>query len=147
MTVSRNPRSSKEVTLVCPWKTLALASTTCPSAFLATKPTAPPSEDAVYSALERYDDGGSVKVVVSETGWPTAGGGAATTVENARVYNVNLVKRVNGGKGTLRRAVAEETEVYIFTMFNENQKVPAGVENKWGLFYPDKSRVYPMRFV
>ncbi|CAN0907895.1 Glucan endo-1,3-beta-glucosidase [Linum grandiflorum] len=105
------------------------------------------SVDAVYSALERYDGGASVKVVVSETGWPTGGGGTGfTTVENARVYNGNLVKHVKGGKGTPKRA-GEEIEAYVFAMFNENEKQPAGIENNWGLFYPDKRPVYPITFV
>ncbi|CAN1173417.1 Probable glucan endo-1,3-beta-glucosidase BG1, partial [Linum perenne] len=99
--------------------------------------------DAVYSALERYDGSGSVKVVVSETGWPTAGGGAATTVENARVYNVNLVKRVT--HGTPRRPEVE-IETYVFEMFNENLKSPVGPENYWGIFYGDKSPIYHMSF-
>ncbi|CAL1352357.1 unnamed protein product [Linum trigynum] len=103
------------------------------------------SVDAVYSALEKYD-AGSVKVVVSETGWPTAGGGAeVTTVENARLYNNNLVKHIVKGRGTPKRP-GEEMEAYIFAMFNENQKQPAGIENNWGMFYPDKSPVYPMQF-
>ncbi|CAN0926231.1 Glucan endo-1,3-beta-glucosidase [Linum grandiflorum] len=102
------------------------------------------SVDSVYSALERYE-GASVKVVVMETGWATVGGGAeVTTVENARLYNSNLVKHVYGGKGTPKRA-GEEIEAYIFEMFNENYK-PVGIESNFGLFYPDERPVYPIEF-
>ncbi|MQM06296.1 hypothetical protein Taro_039109 [Colocasia esculenta] len=97
--------------------------------------------DAVYAALDRVG-AGSVDVVVSESGWPSAGGLAAT-VENARVYNTNLVSHV--GKGTPKKP-GKAVETYIFAMFNENQKQPSGIENNWGLFYPNKQPVYPIRF-
>jgi exo-beta-1,3-glucanase (GH17 family) len=83
---------------------------------------------------------GSVGVVVSETGWPSAGGQEAS-VENARTYNQNLVRHV--GRGTPRRPWKVET--YLFSMFNENLK-EAGVEQNWGLFYPSTDRVYPISF-
>lgn len=51
--------------------------------------------DAVHSALER-SGGGSLEVVVSETGWPT-GGGTTASLENARIYNNNLINHVNNG--------------------------------------------------
>ncbi|KAL8109982.1 hypothetical protein AgCh_025912 [Apium graveolens] len=54
--------------------------------------------DAVYSALEKAD-ASSLDVVVSETGWPTAGGPQATAY-NARLYNNNLIKRRAKWKGT-----------------------------------------------
>jgi exo-beta-1,3-glucanase (GH17 family) len=97
--------------------------------------------DAVHAAVDRLlGVSGSVGVVVSETGWPSAGGQEAS-VENARTYNQNLVSHV--GKGTPRRPWKVET--YLFSMFNENLK-EAGVEQNWGLFYPSTDRVYPISF-
>ncbi|KAM3354578.1 hypothetical protein ACQJBY_025344 [Aegilops geniculata] len=98
------------------------------------------SVDAVHAAVERLGVSG-VDVVVSETGWPSAGGEAAS-VENARTYNQNLVNHV--GKGTPRRPWKVET--YVFAMFNENLK-ENGVEQNWGLFYPSTDRVYPITFI
>ncbi|KAL6853453.1 hypothetical protein ACP4OV_019482 [Aristida adscensionis] len=95
--------------------------------------------DALYTAVGKLG-GPNVRVVVSETGWPTAGG-AAATVENARTYNQNLVEHV--WKGTPRRPW--RVDAYVFAMFNENLK-EAGVEQNWGLFYPSTDRVYPINF-
>ncbi|EMS45465.1 Lichenase-2 [Triticum urartu] len=130
------------------------------------------SVDAVHAAMERLGVSG-VDVVVSETGWPLAGGEEAS-VENARTYNQNLVSHV--GKGTPRRPWKVET--YVFSTFNENLKQwqsvkqilggakttrdgqgpvlsplrsatdlkEAGVEQNWGLFYPNTDKVYPIIF-
>ena len=95
--------------------------------------------DALYTAVAKLG-GSRVRVVVSETGWPTAGG-AAASVENAMEYNQNLVRHVR--KGTPRRP--RRVEAYVFAMFNENLK-EAGVEQSWGLFYPNMERVYPITF-
>lgn len=96
--------------------------------------------DALYTAVEKLG-GYNVRVVVSETGWPTAGGVAAS-VENAMTYNQNLVKHVC--KGTPRRP-GKKVETYVFALFNENLK-EEGVERNWGLFYPSMDRVYPISF-
>ncbi|CAN6312496.1 unnamed protein product [Urochloa humidicola] len=93
--------------------------------------------DAFYSALERAG-AGNVTVVVSETGWPSAGGDAATATR-ARTYNQNLINHVT--KGTPKRPGA--MEVYIFAMFNENMRAGLDLEQNFGLFNPDKSPAYP----
>uniref|UniRef100_A0A0E0CCV5 Glucan endo-1,3-beta-D-glucosidase n=1 Tax=Oryza meridionalis TaxID=40149 RepID=A0A0E0CCV5_9ORYZ len=64
--------------------------------------------DTFYSALESAG-AGSVPIVVSESGWPSAGGTAAS-VSNVQTYNQNLIKHV--GQGTPKRAGKIET--YIF---------------------------------
>lgn len=97
--------------------------------------------DAVYAALERAG-AGSVELVVSETGWPSGGGGIGASVENAAAYMNNVVGHV--GRGTPRRP-GKAVETYLFAMFNENQK-PEGVEQNFGLFKPDMSEVYHVDF-
>ncbi|XP_078158427.1 glucan endo-1,3-beta-glucosidase-like [Carex rostrata] len=95
--------------------------------------------DALYSAMEKVG-GSNVGLVISESGWPSAGG-TGTTMGNAQTYNQNLINHV--GKGTPKRSTALET--YIFAMFNENEK-SAGIEQNWGLFNPDQSPVYSITF-
>jgi len=72
--------------------------------------------DSLYSSLEKIG-GANVPIVVSESGWPSKGGFAAT-IENAQTYNSNLVKHV--AQGTPKRPGA--IKAYIFALFNEKSE-------------------------
>jgi exo-beta-1,3-glucanase (GH17 family) len=95
---------------------------------------------SVYAALEKVGTP-NVRVVVSESGWPSAGAPAAS-VENAQKYNQGLIDHVV--HGTPKRP--GPLEAYVFAMFNENQKPGELAERNFGLFYPSKSPVYPITF-
>ncbi|XP_022951783.1 glucan endo-1,3-beta-glucosidase 12-like [Cucurbita moschata] len=102
--------------------------------------------DAVYAAMMalKYDD---VKVVVTETGWPSIGEEkeVGASKENAASYNGNLVRRVLTGKGTPLRP-EDPLDVFLFALFNENQKPGPTSERNYGLFYPNEEEVYQIPF-
>ncbi|CAK9163904.1 unnamed protein product [Ilex paraguariensis] len=98
--------------------------------------------DAVFAALNalNYND---IKMVVSETGWPSKGdeNESGSGQANAASYNGNLVRRVLTGGGTPLRP-NESLNVYLFALFNENQKSGPTSERNYGLFYPNEQKVY-----
>jgi exo-beta-1,3-glucanase (GH17 family) len=97
--------------------------------------------DTFYAALQSAG-ATDVGIVVSESGWPSAGDPDATAA-NARTYNQNLINHV--GKGTPKRPGA--IEAYIFAMFNENLKGGLETEKHFGLFHSDKyPQVYSINF-
>ncbi|GLJ21857.1 hypothetical protein SUGI_0408700 [Cryptomeria japonica] len=100
--------------------------------------------DSLIAACER-EGHGEIEVVITESGWPSAGDDGAATVENARAYNNNLVRHVLSKEGTPRRP-GRSIDTYIFAMFNENMKDGPEIERHFGLFYPDKNSVYPVNF-
>ncbi|XP_026390941.1 putative glucan endo-1,3-beta-glucosidase GVI [Papaver somniferum] len=94
--------------------------------------------DAVIWAVEKAG-GPDVEIVVSETGWPSAGNGDLTTAEHARMYVNNLIA-TQMKSGTPKRP-QHAMKTHIFSMYNENLK-PEGVERNFGIYRPDLSEVY-----
>ncbi|KAE9606221.1 hypothetical protein Lal_00024871 [Lupinus albus] len=102
--------------------------------------------DAVFAALDglKYND---VNIVVTETGWPSKGDNneVGASVDNAAAYNGNLVRKILTNSGTPLRPNADLT-VYLFALFNENQKPGPTSERNFGMFYPDERKVYDIPF-
>ncbi|CAA7407599.1 unnamed protein product [Spirodela intermedia] len=103
--------------------------------------------DAVYAAMKNlgYDD---LRLVVSETGWPSKGddGEVGASAENAAAYNGNLARRVLAGDGGTPARPLAELDVYLFALFNEDRKPGPTSERNYGLFYPNEERVYDVAF-
>ncbi|KAE8714128.1 hypothetical protein F3Y22_tig00110201pilonHSYRG00309 [Hibiscus syriacus] len=106
--------------------------------------------DAVHFSLadQNYND---MKTVVTESGYRTRGPprDKYSTIDNAMTYNKNLIHHVTSVSrttampgevhvmsGTPARPNVE-VDVYIFSLFNENQKDESEIEGYWGIFNPD----------
>ncbi|KAK9073742.1 hypothetical protein SSX86_006336 [Deinandra increscens subsp. villosa] len=102
--------------------------------------------DSIYFALAGLNYK-TIKVKVTETGWPSKGSAkeTAATPENAQTYNTNLIRHVINNTGTPAKPGAE-LDVYIFSLFNENRKPGLDSERNWGLYYPDQTSVYNVDF-
>ncbi|CAA3015862.1 glucan endo-1,3-beta-glucosidase 14-like [Olea europaea var. sylvestris] len=102
--------------------------------------------DAVIFALGKMGFGG-LEVGVSETGWPSKGDPdeSGATVENAAIYNRNLLKRQVKNEGTPLRP-KRRLEIYVFALFNEDMKPGQTSERNYGLFQPDGTMAYNVGF-
>ncbi|XP_038895132.1 glucan endo-1,3-beta-glucosidase 11-like [Benincasa hispida] len=102
--------------------------------------------DAAYAALA---DAGYQKteVIVIETGWASHVDEkeAATTVNNARIFNYNLRKRLAKKKRTPFRA-KNVLKAYILATFNENLKPGLTSERNFGLFKAYRTISYDIGF-
>ncbi|GER24601.1 glucan endo-1 3-beta-glucosidas [Striga asiatica] len=98
--------------------------------------------DAVVFAMARFGFGG-LEVRVSETGWPSRGDSdeVGATLENAAVYNRNIMRRQMRGEGTPLRP-RSRLEIYVFALFNEDLKPGPTSERNYGLFQPDGTMAY-----
>jgi exo-beta-1,3-glucanase (GH17 family) len=96
--------------------------------------------DALYAALEKAG-AANLSISVSESGWSSEGGNAATA-GNAGTFDRNLINHVK--QGTPGRS-GKAIETYLFAMFDENLKA-AGIEQHFGLFLPDRQPKYQLTF-
>lgn len=98
--------------------------------------------DAVYSAIKLMGHT-DIKVRISETGWPSKGDAdeAGATIQNAELYNGNLLRRIEERQGTPANP-SVPIDVYVFALFNEDLKPGPASERNYGLYYPDGTPVY-----
>ncbi|GJN11507.1 hypothetical protein PR202_ga29705 [Eleusine coracana subsp. coracana] len=75
-------------------------------------------------------------------------GGEAATPANAQAYDNNLINRVLFGNTATPHRPDADMDIYIFALFSENQKGqgPNDVEQNFGLFYPNVTKVYEFDF-
>uniref|UniRef100_A0A0D6QWM4 glucan endo-1,3-beta-D-glucosidase n=1 Tax=Araucaria cunninghamii TaxID=56994 RepID=A0A0D6QWM4_ARACU len=100
--------------------------------------------DAAYFAMEAMNYT-NVPVVVTETGWPSAGDANEpdTTVDNAVTYNSNLVTHVLNNSGTPQHP-GIPVNTYIYELFNEDLRSGPTSEKSWGLFSANSTPVYAL---
>ncbi|XP_071729714.1 glucan endo-1,3-beta-glucosidase 14-like [Rutidosis leptorrhynchoides] len=98
--------------------------------------------DAVYSGIKALGHS-DVQVRISETGWPSKGDvdEPGASVQNAGIYNRNLLQRMQQGQGTPAHP-SQRIDIYVFALFNENLKPGPTSERNYGLYYPDGTPVY-----
>ncbi|XP_065878627.1 glucan endo-1,3-beta-glucosidase 14 [Euphorbia lathyris] len=98
--------------------------------------------DAIIFAMARLGYSG-IEVKVSETGWPSKGdeNEVGATLENAAIYNRNLLRRQMENEGTPLRPNLR-LEVYLFALFNEDMKPGPTSERNYGLYQPDCTMAY-----
>lgn len=101
------------------------------------------SIDAFVYAMEKEGFAG-IPVLVAETGWPTSGGVGASP-GNAWAYNSNVIKKVLGNAGTPKRP-GVGVEVYLFDVFDENEKVGDEYERHFGIFGLNGAKAYGLSF-
>ncbi|CAA7029027.1 unnamed protein product [Microthlaspi erraticum] len=95
--------------------------------------------DATYSAMNALGYG-DLDMVVGETGWPSVCDTACCTPQNAKNFNINIIKR---GKVIGTPLMPERhIDIFIFALFNEDGKPGGTAEKNWGLFKPDFTPVY-----
>lgn len=98
--------------------------------------------DAVYFAMKAMGHT-DIPIKISETGWPSKGdpNQVGATVENAALYNGNLLQRIQEKQGTPANPTVP-IDVYVFALFNENLKPGPTSERNYGLYYPNGTLVY-----
>ncbi|KAF8030113.1 hypothetical protein BT93_E2521 [Corymbia citriodora subsp. variegata] len=98
--------------------------------------------DAAYFSMKNFNIT-DVKVIVTETGWPSKGDSKEpyATIDYAETYNSNLIKHVLDKTGTpLHPEIT--SNVYIYELFNEDLRSPPVSEANWGLFNGNLTPAY-----
>ncbi|KAK2416323.1 putative glucan endo-1,3-beta-glucosidase A6 [Trifolium repens] len=102
--------------------------------------------DSVIFAMSKLGYS-NIKLVISETGWPNSGDieETGTNIFNAATYNRNLIQRMitKPPIGTPARP-GVPIPIFIFSLFDENQKPGRGTERHWGLLHTDGTPMYDL---
>nr|XP_043635455.1 glucan endo-1,3-beta-glucosidase 4 [Erigeron canadensis] len=98
--------------------------------------------DATYYSIAAYNFS-EIPIVVTETGWPWAGGANEhdATVENAETFNNNLIKRVLNDSGPPSQPTIPMNS-YIYELFNEDKKPGPISEKSYGVYFSNGTSVY-----
>ncbi|CAN8275309.1 unnamed protein product [Cochlearia groenlandica] len=104
--------------------------------------------DSVISAVTKLGYP-HTRISISETGWPNSGDIDETgaNILNAATYNRNLIKKMTANPpiGTPARP-GLPIPIFVFSLFNENQKAGSGTQRHWGILNPDGTLIYDIDF-
>ncbi|KAJ6811336.1 glucan endo-1,3-beta-glucosidase 4 isoform X1 [Iris pallida] len=102
--------------------------------------------DAAYYSMQALNFTG-IPVLVTASGWPSLGGANEpdATIDNALVYNSNLVSHVLNGSGTPSQPNIP-INTYVYELFNENLRPGPISEKNWGIYNPNGTAVYTLNF-
>jgi Glycosyl hydrolases family 17/X8 domain len=100
--------------------------------------------DTLVAALNKLGFG-QMPIAIGEVGWPTEGAPSAN-LSASRAFNQGLISHVLSNKGTPLRPGAPPLDVYLFSLFDEEQKtiLPGNFERHWGIFSFDGQAKYPL---
>ncbi|CAI0381819.1 unnamed protein product [Linum tenue] len=86
-------------------------------------------------------------IVVARVGWPTDGAANASS-QTAEIFMKALMQRLHAKSGTALRPQNPPSEIFIFSLFDENQRSIAsgGFERHWGVFTFDGQAKYRIDF-
>lgn len=103
--------------------------------------------DATFYSMQAMNFS-SVDVIVTASGWPSSGGDDEkdAMIDNALVYNSNLIKHVLNGSGTPSQP-NRSVSAYIYELFNEDLAPGPVSEKNWGVFSTNGTEVYTLSFV
>eukprot|EP00474_Spongospora_subterranea_P008798 CRZ09256.1 hypothetical protein [Spongospora subterranea] len=93
--------------------------------------TASQAAEVTFKQLNELQDSSQGKeVIIGETGWPSAGGGSRTTIDN---YNIYM-------KDFLCKAAQRNVKFFWFEAFDAKWKTDQSeIEQNWGIFTADRS--------
>ncbi|PKA57416.1 Glucan endo-1,3-beta-glucosidase 4 [Apostasia shenzhenica] len=102
--------------------------------------------DASYYSMQALNFSG-IPVTVTASGWPSSGGNDErdANIDNALVYNTNLIRHVLNNSGTPSQPKMA-VDTYIHELFNEDLRPGPRSEKYWGLFFPNGTDVYSLDF-
>ncbi|KAK6772844.1 hypothetical protein RDI58_028082 [Solanum bulbocastanum] len=100
--------------------------------------------DSVVFAMQKLGFN-NIRVAIAETGWPNGGDydEIGANIYNAATYNRNLIRRIVSKPpiGTPARP-GLTIPTFIFSLYDENQKVGPGTERHWGMLHPNGRPMY-----
>ncbi|KAJ6795358.1 glucan endo-1,3-beta-glucosidase 4 isoform X1 [Iris pallida] len=102
--------------------------------------------DAAYYSMQALNFS-AIPVLVTASGWPSLGGANEpdATIDNALVYNSNLVNHVLNGSGTPSQP-SIPINTYLYELFNEDLRPGPISEKNWGIYNPNGTAVYTLNY-